>query len=81
MKLTKLMREVLSHANLETGEITGVTVQMMTMYGFEARGFVSSEWRGGAGHQNPARGFPVERRVKLTTTGVEAARAIQRGSA
>jgi hypothetical protein len=73
------MREVLSHADLETGEITGVLVQMMTMYGFEARGFIGPEWRRGLGHQNPARGFPVQRRVRLTKAGIEAAREVQRG--
>lgn len=78
MRLTDRMREALSHANLETGEINDVTVQMMTMYGFEARGLIGPEWRGGPGRENAGPGFPVHSRVKLTKAGVEAARAVQR---
>ena len=78
MKLTKKMHEVLMTADLEQGEVSNVP--MSTMYGFESRKLVPDEWRKAMSKANctTAGGrFPQFNRVKLTTAGIHAARAIQ----
>jgi hypothetical protein len=78
VKLTKKMHEVLKNADLESGEINNVP--MGTMYGLEARQLVSSEWRKvGTRSLQPTQGgtFPTSRQVKLTESGLRAARSIQ----
>jgi len=73
------MYEVLKVADLEAGQINDVP--MSTMYGLEARGLVSSEWRVGGGRAavqvTTGGSFPIYRRVKLATPGIRAARGVQ----
>jgi hypothetical protein len=79
MKLTKRMRDVLKHADVQTGEINNVS--MAIMYGLESRELVPSDWRkaaeGGAIQRTGGWGFPTYRQVKLTAAGIRAARSIQ----
>lgn len=78
MKLTKTMREVLANADLDSGQLNNVS--MGTMYGFEARGLVSSDWRRRMSPviQTTCGGmFPRYSHVTLTTVGLRAARSVQ----
>jgi hypothetical protein len=79
MKLTKRMYELLKGANLQAGEINDVP--MSSMYGLEARGLVSPEWRvavSTTAQQITGGGsFPWYKQVKLTTAGIRAARGVQ----
>lgn len=78
IKLTKKMREVLEKADLPKGEINNVP--MSTMYGLEARHLVSSDWRkisGGVRQTTSGGMFPTYNHVKLTVSGLRAARSVQ----
>jgi hypothetical protein len=78
VKLTKKMQEVLKNANLTRGEINNVP--MSTLYGLEARKLVTSEWRKAASRviSTTAGGtFPMYSQVKLTDSGIHAARSVQ----
>jgi hypothetical protein len=78
MRLTKRMCEVLCAADLEAGQINDVP--MSTMYGFESRGLISSDWRKAAAplvQTTQGGSFPVFGRVRLTADGIRAARDIQ----
>ena len=78
VKLTKKMHEVLKNANLSRGEVNNVP--MSTLYGLEARKLVTSEWRKGASRviSTTAGGmFPMYSQVKLTDSGIHAARSVQ----
>lgn len=76
-RLTKKMREVLKNVDLEQGEINNVPLS--TMYGLETRQLVTSEWRkGGSRVVSTTRdAFPSYSRVRLTASGLRAARALQ----
>jgi hypothetical protein len=72
------MREVLNKADLERGEINDVP--MGTMYGLERRELITSEWRMGRSRPREVTGggdFPRFFEVKLTASGLRAARSIQ----
>ena len=74
-QLTKKMHEVLKNADLARGEINNVP--MSTLYGFEDRKLVTSEWRKGASRviTTTAGGtFPMYSKVKLTDSGLHEAR-------
>jgi len=78
LKLTKTMRDVLKGADLTRVEIGGVA--MSTMYGLKNRELISSDWRKASSKlRQVTRGgdFPRFFKVKLTASGLRAARTVQ----
>lgn len=70
------MSDVLLKANLELAEIDAVP--QSTMYGLEARGIISDEWRGsGQRHSTSGGAFPVMKKVGLTAFGLRVALELQ----
>ena len=76
MKLTKVMRKILSEADLSLSQVSGVP--MSTAYALESRGLITSAWRQGRTGTSTSGGrFPEYNNVPLTVAGVQAARTIQ----
>ena len=73
--LTKKMLEVLKSADLVSGEINNVPIS--TMYGLENRKLVMSEWHSRNVATTAGGTFPMYNRVRLTPTGLHAARTAQ----